>query len=173
MSARLYHCYDNQWNNVSKWLYSLNTHIQPAQLRITKRQSALNSYLSFRCLTNWLSDEMYSICKLHLEHFGICILFISYVWPSRCRRSLPLHAHQPGQPPLSCAHADPWPGERSQSLALSQEPRPRGPEGGRARQQDGVWDLPDEATSNEGAIYYIYCSNNMLFINSIYIYIYP
>ena len=74
-----------------------------------------------------------------LEHFQNMHFLLNLNFdPLRCGRTLPLHPDQPRQPPLPCAHADPRPGERGQNMALGQEPRPRGPERGRTRQQDGV-----------------------------------
>lgn len=158
MTARLYHYYDNQWNNGSKCFYSLNTHIHNY-----KEDSLPQIHIWETDVTSpLLSDKVVITWDSQTASSGIYIFLISDFWPSRCGRSLPFHAHQPRQPPLPCAHADPWPGERRQSLALSQEPRPWGPERGRAWQQDGVWDLPDEATSNKGEIYQSYCTDNML-----------
>lgn len=75
-------------------------------------------------------------------------MYLTFV--QSCGRTLPLHANQPRQPALPCAHDNPWPGKWGQSLAFGQEPRPWGPERGRAWQQDGIWDLLDEAASNKG-----------------------
>lgn len=155
MDPGLYHYYDNQWNNDSK--QNLKAHIQLVHLQITKRRVFPSIWARRHISIDILSfkKNIYSIYRLLLDHCGVYIFLISNIWPPRCGCTFPLHAHKPRQPSLPCAHADPWSGERGQSLALGQEPRPRGPERGGARQQDGVRDLLDEATSNEGAIYNI------------------
>lgn len=74
--------------------------------------------------TNWL------MCSAHREHdqiFG-----------------------KPRQPALSHPHDHSWPGERRQGLASGEEPRARGSEGGRPRQQDGLRDLPDTTSGYQG-----------------------
>lgn len=50
---------------------------------------------------------------------------------------------------ISNTHDHPWPGERNQIVASCEEPRPRGPEGGRPREQDGLRDIPDQAARYE------------------------
>jgi len=57
--------------------------------------------------------------------------------PPTLRFHLPLH-WKPRQPALPSPHDHPRPGERRQSLAPGEKPRPWRPEGGGPGQQDGV-----------------------------------
>lgn len=100
-------------------------------------------------LNLWNKYDNNSICKGALSEKKKSV-YMHLTFVQSCGRTLPLHANQPGQPTLPCAHDNPWPGKWGQSLAFGQEPRPWGPEGGRAWQQDGIWDLLDEAVSNKG-----------------------
>ncbi len=84
-------------------------------------------------------------------------IFPSYFSPAKLQSSIVCvlreHAEdgqQSRQPPLADAHDHSRPGERHQTLAPGEEPRPPGPEGGRPRQQDGVRDLPDAPAGYQG-----------------------
>ncbi len=57
---------------------------------------------------------------------------------------------KPWQPAFPYSHDHSWPGEWGQGLAPGEEPRARRPEGGRPRQQDGLWDLPDKTSGYQG-----------------------
>lgn len=54
------------------------------------------------------------------------------------------------QPAFSYSYDHTWPGEWGQGLAPGEEPWARRPEGGRPRQQDGLWDLPDKTSGYQG-----------------------
>lgn len=87
MSARLCHHYDNQYKKDSKLLYSLNTHIQPAHLQITKRavclkfRSEKQMWLSFH-LSKSLSDKHQTRYFLFTNCIKSILAYISSLYPT-------------------------------------------------------------------------------------------
>lgn len=72
------------------------------------------------------------------------------LWTNSAHREHDQILRKPRQPALSHPHDHSWPGERRQGLAPGEEPRTRGPKGGRPRQQDGLRDLPDTTSGYQG-----------------------
>lgn len=94
----------------------------------------------------------------HLEQINVlmfsddvvsCIFWTNWLVSSAHREHDQIF-RKPRQPTLSHPHDHSWPGERRQGLASGEEPRTRGSEGGRPRQQDGLRDLPHTTSGYQG-----------------------